>query len=311
MVWPDENYDRRSGVIVIGHAPSVLITTRRRRVGGYVYAEPVLYRAFRDESGALRPCNVIHSFYICYVVSIRYCARSKWGRNLWYEFRVCRRVTITELERIARRRNRYRDYARNRRAVLDSIWRYINAIASCVVDNVFPIFIELVSRDAGPDFVDHAEMIDAIEVLTPRIYSRETGAPVYCTAERRYIPYRLIREVPLAPNELGYIYRCRCPQVHTVEDIARMRSQMTGQLSLLQFMPIERLAALYREYVYASVAGLPAQQLEQAVYEALSAVQQTYRCVDASREFEELARYIQFVQTRQFADQCMRHCGRV
>lgn len=320
-VWPNDNLDRRRGVIVIGGLPFVVITTRRGRIGDKIAAVPVIYRAFQVSPSrgipiarlygtSILPCNVIHSFYICYVISIRYCARSEWGRNLWYEFRVCRRVTYRELERIAIRASRYRDYTRNRTAVIDAIWRYINAVAMCVIDNVWPVFIDVVSRDAGGEFVDSAEIIDAVMVLTPHIYSRQTGMPVYCTQERRYIPTREVVERPLDSRELGYIYRCRCPNVHTKEEIQSFKSAVgyQTQLSLLAFMPIEDLSQLYQRSVYSSVSG--DENLERAVLESIQYARSNYRCRDATREevFRELANYIAFVQSARFIRDCRRLC---
>ena len=340
QIWPDDNYDRRAGAIVIGHIPAVLITTRRRR-GMRNVPEPVIYRAyvpyqqvpeFRATAVTARVvreqgriCNMISRFYICYVISIRYCARSKASRNLWYELRVCREVTVRDLERIsARCISANRSYVENRRAVMDAIWKYINAIASGVVDNVWQIFNRLVARDAGGHFVDSAEIIDAIQVLVPRIYDRDTGMPLYCSEQTGYMPRDRIREVPIPPNELSFIYRCRCGHIHEKEDIARTRSVTRGQLSLLQFMPLEQLASLYENYVYGAITGVveqpgaPPRLLERTLYESLLAARERYDCVDMSREREwrsaelpelnEPFNFFDFVKTREFERQTLRYC---
>lgn len=338
QIWPDANYDKRKGTIVIGHIPAVLITTRRYRG----IPRPVIYRAYVPypqtptpqaipavtarvvrERGIL--CNIISRFYICYVLSIRYCARSKASRNLWYEIRVCRQVTVDDLKRVTSgciRRNA--SYVRNRRAVMDAIWKYINAIASGVIDNVWDIFVRLVAKDAGSHFVDSAEIIDAVQVLVPRIYDRVTGMPLYCSKSTGYIPRARIREVPIPPNELSFIYRCRCEHIHEKQDIENMRSITRGQLSLLQFMPMEQLASLYDNYVYGAITGIVEQQgapprlLERALYESLEVARQRYSCVDMRRERDmragelpelvELLNFFEFVRIRRFERDTIRYC---
>jgi hypothetical protein len=265
-------------VLIYGVAPHIVIVPH---YDGHRWRARI-YAATITREGLIRWCGRIRYFYICYTVSVSYCARNKESRNLYYEMRVCTPISEGLLDRliIVRRGTRAR--------YLRRVHEYLDAVADLLMDKLRDLFARFIIEDAGREFFESVgDMVDMIDVVAPRITPPCGSGP----AQTRYV-------LPL--RRTYYAVRCRCPRL-TAGEISRAAS------TLIEYMPIEQVRNYVAEIMRSlsrrevpQVSEITLADIERWLSEYAFAVGLRRNCTDISRYIPWLSEYARYVRSARF-----------
>lgn len=288
--------------IALGRAPHVVITVESRRIPRRrdYFVLPYIYTACRGRDGRFRLCNLVHYFYLCYSLNVSYCVRSRESGNVMVDVRICRRITIQELRRrFALTGVDPSRVASERISVATKMWRYINALATCMSRDLYARLLRSILNELNFSLTQYS-LYEAFEILVPRIYDRATGSQLYCCSkDYRYRPLNTFREEPLREDELVYAYICRCPQLPL--------STLTLASGTL---PLEDLVSLFRKYVYSKIRGETDEEVERQIYTFMDYIRREMKCrsVINGDNFRWMLEAYRTINTTQYANRCAARC---